>query len=149
MLYIGHFYFIAQVSDQEEFCGRFTCLAKAEDVSEAVQKFRDHLWERIESGGLFDGNVSVYLDDLIELNKEPENAIAFNFRSLPDLTQPSTVCPLLSVDSEECRVHEWSPHASDQPNKLQPNLFMDFESPKNNHKGRHLRLIKGGKALGL
>jgi hypothetical protein len=142
MLYIGHFSFIVQISAREEFCGRFTCLAKAKDAGDALRKFKEHLQERMESGALFEGKALIYLDDLIELHKEPENAIAFNFRSLPDLAPPSTVCPVLSVNSEGFRIRAWETDDKNGSDEFDSHPVMNFEGPRSKPKGRHLKLIK-------
>jgi hypothetical protein len=150
MLYLGHFYFDGEDSSGEESCGHFTCLAEAVDIDAAVKKFKDQIYEMKENEGLFDGYVSIYVDDIIEIEKVPEEAIAVDFISSSGDPPKSVGCSLPSEHCEGCTVYDWIPEGAEDDEDFEAEPFVQFEDEPAVHQSlkgkkkaeRHLRLVK-------
>lgn len=150
MLYLGHFYFDGEDLSGEESCGHFTCLAEAADIDAAVKKFKDHIYEMKEGEGLFEGRISIYLDDIIEIEKIPDKAIAVDFISSSGDPPKSVGCSLPSENCEGCTVYDWIPEGAEEDEDFEAEPFVQFEDEPGLRKAlsgkkkseRHLRLVK-------
>jgi hypothetical protein len=146
MLYLGHFYFDGQDSEGKECCGHFTCLAEAGKVENAVKKFVDHICELRDSSELFNGAVSIYLDDIVEIQKIPDKAISLDFISSSGEDSNPVGIPITSERSDYCAVYDWLPEGVGEDEEYEDEPILRFESKQPSQmrirKRRHLRLIK-------
>jgi len=81
MLFIGHFSFDEADRQQRPRHGYFTCLMDAEDAEEAMAKFGDHILQMKKKEGSFAEMSVVYLEDLIQVARVPEEPIVTRIQS--------------------------------------------------------------------
>ncbi|MFO7554982.1 MAG: hypothetical protein R6W88_07235 [Desulfobacterales bacterium] len=84
MIYIGYFSFDELGAENEARHGYFSCVAEAEDVDEAVNKFKYlimSLNSRNESNNMFRNIAAVYIEDIIEIQHIPEKAFVTRIQS--------------------------------------------------------------------
>jgi len=145
MLYLGRFYFDREDASGEESCGHFTCLAKADDIDTAVHKFKEHIHELRQLKDLFSGAVTIYLDDVIEIDKIPEKAIAIDYISSSENDAYTMACSIPSGDVDGCKVYDWCPD-DPEDDEFDPDPFVEFDFDPEDKLGcrgkRHLRVIK-------
>lgn len=146
MIYIGHFYFDGLDAEGEEYCGHFTCMAEADSVEMAVEKFREHVHELRESSELLDGSVSVYIDDIVEIQKVPQKAIAIDFISSYADELFSHGCSIPSENLDGCAVYDWMPDGQSEEEGGEAEPFLEFEYKQGKRpdprEKRHLRVVK-------
>lgn len=145
MLYLGRFYFDREDASGEESCGHFTCLAKADNIDMAVAKFREHINELRQLKDLFSGAVTIYLDDVIEIDQLPEKAMAIDYISSSENDAYTMACSIPSGDIDGCKVYDWCPEDTEDDD-FEPDPFVEFECDPQDKLGcrrkRHLRVIK-------
>ena len=78
MFYLAHFLFESNETEDRSY-GYFTCLAQAEDTDKAMDKFEDQILAMAETSDLFDEVKNIYLEDIIEFDKLPEQALVARF----------------------------------------------------------------------
>ncbi len=110
MLYVGHFSFDSRepaATIKETEGGSFTCLVEAESVESAVQKFSDLVSSLDDSFEAFESVGDVFLDDIIEVKKLPDQGVLTRFeeRTADGLGTISTT--LLGVPPEFCVSYGW------------------------------------------
>jgi hypothetical protein len=114
MLYVGHFSFTPlESADREVEEGRFTCLVEAESVEAAAEKFADLIISLDDSFDAFESVGNVYLDDITEVRKLPEEGVLVRYEEWsPDgLGTVSTSLP--GVPPEYCVSYDWGPEGQD------------------------------------
>lgn len=130
-------YFIANfqhVSDQQSAMekdrrhGSFSMMVAASTTQEALDKFRDKLMEFNKTTTFFEGKSAIYISQLLEFEKFPENeAIIMNFKSFAgDPIMPFIACVVPTEQSNACSIHEWK---QGQPvtEGQKDSLFLHFE----------------------
>lgn len=81
MLYIGNFSYNDDSDDADNYC-LMPCLVKAESTEQAMDRFADMLERMKHSSDLLEGAHEVYLDSLVELEDEPEEAIVTQWQKI-------------------------------------------------------------------
>jgi hypothetical protein len=132
MLFIGNFVFAngqEKVTEEERRHGEFSLIIEARDPNEAVKKFRDRIVEYRQTSTFFDGNCSVYLIQLFELNRFPvSSAMMLNFKSIiGDPLLPFIRCTLPNDMSDTCKLSDWKNNVP-ETDERQEKLFVRFEA---------------------
>ncbi len=125
MLYSGHFSFDEMRSDRKARHGYFTCMARAENPTEALEKFRDRIvyLREEEKDPLFTGIVSVYVEDIVEIVNFPEEAVITRYQSSEGQFPKSESCALPVSESKKIRAFKW---VSD-PEKAKEENHQEYE----------------------
>jgi len=112
MYFIGNFQHVSdQQSDNENDRrhGSFSMMVRADAMNDALDKFRQKLNDYKKSTTFFDGKCTIYLTQLIEFEKFPQDeAIMLNFKSFAgDPMMPFIACVVPTEQSNSCSIHEW------------------------------------------
>ncbi|MDP9474534.1 MAG: hypothetical protein M3R38_02345 [Actinomycetota bacterium] len=109
MLYVGHFSFYppdAQDPGTEIEEGSFTCLVEAESAEAAVDKLRDLIHSLDDSFERFRVVGDVYLDDITEVRKLPEQGVLARYEER--MVGGGTIATSLpGVPPEYCATYAW------------------------------------------
>ena len=135
MFYIGYFSFHGEDSDHEPRYGSFECIVNADDTEKAVEEFEKYLLEVKEEGGLFERlKVSIYLNEVIEVQKDMKKATVAHYRECGGEAPPTIHGILPAKNTETCASYEWHPDdlSEEEFEKLQeedysPEPFLEFE----------------------
>lgn len=83
MFYVGHFSFVKPNVDvggvRDDAYGYFTAVAEAEDVANALGKFRDLIVELHKEEDILDGVTEVFLDSCVECISVPDSGFVAHF----------------------------------------------------------------------
>ncbi|MEJ2656335.1 MAG: hypothetical protein P8012_03955 [Desulfobacterales bacterium] len=132
MYFIGNF---VHATNQEETLeverrhGEFSLIIDAENPYVALLKFRDRIVKYRETKDFFQGDCSIYLIQLFELDQFPvDDAVMINYKSIVgDPMMPFIRCSLPTDLSDTCRLFDWknnSPELDGQKEKL----FLQFKA---------------------
>jgi hypothetical protein len=131
MYFIGNFQYLTDQQNPSEVDrrhGTFTMMVQADSADQALAKFRRQLNQFRNSGAFFDGLCSVYIAQLLEFDKVPEEeAIMLNFKSyVGDPILPFIACVVPTEQSNACTIHEWQ---GNQPvtEGREDSLFLVFD----------------------
>lgn len=83
MLYIGHFSFVDSLADEEgqaTSIGAFQCLAEADDIDAALEKFKAIIGDLHARGDMFDEIADIFLDSCVEIRQVPEAGMLTHFQ---------------------------------------------------------------------
>jgi hypothetical protein len=81
MLHIGHFSFDALEGEEGVRHGYFTCIIDAKDPEQAVAKFGGRILRLQKSETPFAGMIKVYIEDIIKVEKLPQDPIVTHLQS--------------------------------------------------------------------
>ena len=132
MYFIGNFIHATnqeQVSEEDRRHGEFSLIVNATDPYQAFLKFRDRIAMYREKSDFFQGDCSIYLIQLFELDTFPvDEAMMLNYKSVAgDPLMPFIRCSLPNDLTDSCRLFDWKnnvPEIDGQAEKL----FLKFET---------------------
>lgn len=112
MIYIGSFLYLAGEEKAEEAQrrhGEFSLFVEAPTIETAIHRFRDKISEIHESGDFFDGRTSIFIHQLLGVERFPETAaMMLNFKSQAgDPVMPFIGCTHPTPESDDCKIYEW------------------------------------------
>ncbi len=112
MYFVANFQHISdqQATDEtERRHGSFSMMVESDSMDDALDKFRQRLVSFNESTTFFEGNCTIYITQLLELNSFPKNeAFIVNFKSFAgDPVMPFIACVVPTEQSNACSIHEW------------------------------------------
>jgi len=81
MIYIGHFSFDELGPEKEVRHGYFSCVVEADDADAATKEFKELIFSRNMMDDIFSNIVSVYIEDIIEIQNIPRKAIVTRIQS--------------------------------------------------------------------
>lgn len=81
MFYIGHFTVDEKEGEQLARHGYFTALTQAEDAQQAAYKFKALIARLVKECEAFRPLAAVYLEDIIELDQLPDEALITHYQS--------------------------------------------------------------------
>lgn len=118
LLYIGHFSFEGpepEFKAESRECGWFICVAEADSVEDAVDKFRDLVWSLKSWFTSFESVEAVYLDDVTEVERVPAEGVLARFvHTYDDPPGASISMSLPGVPKEFCRSYGWGTEEPDE-----------------------------------
>jgi hypothetical protein len=141
MLYVGHFSFaehaIANKSeDGRPWHGIFTCIAEADTVHGAFDKFKTLIDQLRQDEDLFDGVEEVFLDACIEVTKVPDCGMLAHF-SLREGEDNGGISTALRGVPDDCaaayQLGNGNESNDEDDHDIEP--FMTFEPPRARQKG--------------
>lgn len=131
MLYVAHF----ELSKPDEnddgpdlSIGYFSCVAEAENIDAAMDKFEAIITKQREDERLFEGSGSIYLDTCVEVVKMPETGILSHYVEYAPDGMGATATTLPGVDEDCCNafgMNEPGENEGDEPVEAPP--FMNFD----------------------
>lgn len=104
MRYMAHFSF--DESDHSKH-GYFTMLLSANSSEEAIKSLRDKIGAIRQNTHAFDEMDEIFLDDLIEIDRFPEQPVMMRYESM-DLSDQSTLSSN-PIEGEGLHVYHWWP----------------------------------------
>ena len=112
MYYIGNFKHLTdqeQNNERNRRHGDFSMLIEAESTQTALALFRRKLIDFRNSSSLFSGECRIYITQLIEFEKMPnQEAVLLNLKSfVGDPTLPYIACVVPTQQSDACSIHDW------------------------------------------
>jgi len=131
MVYIGNFLFLTnqQKSDEaERRYGEFSLMLETDDPETAVAEFRRHILDLRQSSLFFEGDCSVFFNQLMEFENFPKRTpMMMNYKSVAgDPIMPFIGCSVPDGQSDDCRIYDWD--AMLQNSKLDDDkLFLKFD----------------------
>jgi hypothetical protein len=112
MIYIGKFLHATSQQKKEESerrHGEFNLIIEAQDKEAAVDIFKKRIVEFRETSDLFEGECSIYMVHLLELNDLPKDrAKMLYYKSIAgDPVMPYISCSAPSGETEGCKIVNW------------------------------------------
>ena len=126
MLYLGHFSFESIEGEGIEHHGYFTCVVQAGSPELALQKFRKRIYDLREEidALIFETIEAVYVEDIVELDENPEKAVVTRFQSSDSPFPKSITWSLPNADARPVKAHQWIPESEPFGNKFErENIF--------------------------
>ena len=117
----------AQESERRH--GEFNLIVQAEDSQEAIESFKARIIDSREKSDLFEGDCSVYIVHLLELEEFPsERARMLYYKSIAgDPIMPYISCSAPNGVTDGCRILNWMKNRPEIDGE-DANLFLDFKS---------------------
>jgi hypothetical protein len=116
MLYIGKFLHMTnqqKAEESERRHGEFNLIVEAQNSQEAIEYFKAHIIESRENSDLFEGECSIYLAHLLELEEFP--------------IMPYISCSTPNGETDGCRILNWMKNRPEIDGQ-DANLFLEFKS---------------------
>ncbi len=131
MYFIANFQHVSDqqsVNENDRRHGSFSMLVAADTIDQALDEFRRKLIAYKETTTLFEGKCTVYITQLLEFDKYPQDeAIILNFKSFAgDPIMPFIACVIPTEQRNACSIHEWEqgqPVTEGQPDSV----FLHFD----------------------
>jgi hypothetical protein len=132
MLYIGKFLHMTnqqRTEESERRHGEFNLIVQAQNSQEAVEYFKERIIDSRENSDLFEGECSVYLAHLLELEAFPsERAKMLYYKSVAgDPIMPYISCSAPNGETDGCRILNWMKNRPEIDGE-DANLFLEFKS---------------------
>ncbi len=132
MVYIGNFHYITNQQEKSEVDrrhGEFNLLIKAKEKKTAIQMFKNRIYELKESSGFFEGDATIFFNQLLEFDEFPsEKAMIFYYKSVAgDPLMPFISCATPSSETDDCRIFQWEDEKIGDGKQLR-NIFIEFKS---------------------
>ncbi len=109
MLYLGHFSFVHFENDDKDASvsehGDFTCLAEADDLDTALDKFADLIDQLRDQTDAFAGVREVFLEDCTEVAVMPEAGLIAHLESQEGEPAPAVTMSLPVTASDDCQAY--------------------------------------------
>ena len=112
MLYSGHFSFDEAGDDQTLRHGYFACLARAENVRQALEKFKTRILQirKDEKDDLFARMLAIYIEDVVEIPDDfSEDAVVTRYQSSEGPFPKSKSCFLPVSETSGLKSYDWIP----------------------------------------
>lgn len=112
MYFIANFQFISDQQSKDETDrrhGSFSMMVTADTMDQALNMFRQKLYDFRNKTALFQGKCSIYITQALEFDTYPEDeAIMLNFKSFAgDPILPFISCVVPTEQNNTCTIHEW------------------------------------------
>ena len=109
--------------------GEFNLLIEAENSQAAVERFKERIIESRENSDLFDGECSIYLVHLLEMEEFPsKRARMLYYKSIAgDPIMPYISCTAPTGEADGCRILNWMKNRP-EIDGVDANLFLEFKS---------------------
>jgi hypothetical protein len=112
MIYIGKFLHTTHQQEKSESNrrhGEFNLIVFAADKQAAIDKFKQRIGEARSTTGLLEGEATVYLLHILEMEDVPESrARMFDYQSVAgDPTMPVISCQAPAGENDGCRILDW------------------------------------------
>jgi hypothetical protein len=132
MLYIGKFLHMTnqqEVEESERRHGEFNLIVAAENGQAAVERFKERIIDSRESSDLFEGDSSIYIVHLLELEEFPsDRARLLYYKSIAgDPIMPYISCSTPNGETDGCRILNWMKNKPEIDGE-DASLFIEFES---------------------
>ena len=132
MLYIGKFLHMTnqqKAEESERRHGEFNLIVQAENGEAAVERFKERIVDSRESSDLFEGDSSIYIVHLLELEEFPsDRARVLYYKSIAgDPVMPYISCSTPNGESDGCRILNWMKNRPEIDGE-DANLFIEFKS---------------------
>lgn len=129
MLYIGHFDFLEDESENGPRHGYFTCVAEADNIEAALEKFRALLLSLRKEGDLFDGLSEVFLDSCVEVSSIPEAGFLAHYVSILGERRASISTSVCGASQDQCSAYAFGAPEEDEEEEgeCQVEPFITFE----------------------
>lgn len=108
MNYLAHFSFYRQDEDRG---GYFTMVVSAEEPDEAVERFEAEILRLKKESDVFEDVTEVYIDDFIEIEKMPAQAVLTRMES--EDPEGFTLSINLLTEQEGFTVYGWCPEGKE------------------------------------
>lgn len=130
MYFIGNFQYLTDQQEEKEKerrHGNFSMMIQADSADQALNRFRERLFDFHRASNFFEGRCIIYITQLLEFDRFPENeAIMLNFRSyVGDPILPYIFCVVPTEQSNACTIHEWKENLPVTEGR-QDSLFIEF-----------------------
>ena len=132
MLYVGHFTFLGpkpEIRADPTPSGWFALVAEAESVGAAAEKFREHVEQAKGLFSFFEPVETVWLEDIVEIKRLPEEGVLTHFHLQPDDRGASVATALPGVSEEFCVAYDRPANREpleDDPDSWHEDPFVDF-----------------------
>jgi hypothetical protein len=132
MLYIGKFLHMTnqqEVEESERRHGEFNLIVAAENGQAAVERFKERIIDSRESSDLFEGDSSIYIVHLLELEEFPsDRARLLYYKSIAgDPIMPYISCSTPNGETDGCRILNWMKNKPEIDGE-DASLFIEFKS---------------------
>jgi len=132
MFYFGNFKYLMDQDhpdEKERRHGSFSMMVQTASSEEALNLFRLRLNSFRESTSLFTGECLIYINQLLEFEKFPEEeAVLLDLKSFAgDPTMPYISCVAPTEQSNACTIHHWDKNLPVTENQGD-SLFLVFKS---------------------
>ena len=132
MLYIGKFLHMTnqqKAEESERRHGEFNLIVEAENGEAAVERFKERIVDSRESSDLFEGDSSIYIVHLLELEEFPsDRARVLYYKSIAgDPVMPYISCSTPNGETDGCRILNWMKNRPEIDGE-DANLFIEFKS---------------------
>ena len=132
MLYIGKFLHMTnqqKAQESERRHGEFNLIVQAENGEAAVERFKERIVASRESSDLFEGDSSIYIVHLLELEEFPsDRARVLYYKSIAgDPVMPYISCSTPNGETDGCRILNWMKNRPEIDGE-DANLFIEFKS---------------------
>ena len=132
MLYIGKFLHMTnqqKAEESERRHGEFNLIVQAENGQAAVERFKERIVASRESSDLFEGDSSIYIVHLLELEEFPsDRARVLYYKSIAgDPVMPYISCSTPDGETDGCRILNWMKNRPEIDGE-DANLFIEFKS---------------------
>ncbi len=132
MVYIGNFHYLTNQQKNSEVDrrhGEFNLIIEAEEKKTASQMFKNRINELKESSDFFEGDSTIFFNQLLEFDKFPsEKAMIFYYKSVAgDPIMPFISCATPSSETDDCRIFQWEDEKIDD-GEQHKNIFLEFKS---------------------
>jgi hypothetical protein len=131
MLYIGKFLHMTnqqKAKESERRHGEFNLIVEAENDEAAVERFKERIVNSRENSDLFEGDSSIYIVHLLELEEFPsDRARLLYYKSIAgDPIMPYISCSTPNGESDGCRILNWMKNRPEIDGE-DANLFIEFK----------------------
>ena len=132
MLYLGKFLHMTnqQAEDESERRhGEFNLIVEAEDSQAALESFKARIIESREKSALFEGDCTIYIVHLLELEEFPKDrARMLYYKSIAgDPAMPYISCSVPSGNADGCKILNWMENRPSLDGE-DANLFFHFKA---------------------
>ena len=132
MLYIGKFLHMTNQQEAEESerrHGEFNLIVQAENGQAAIKRFKERIIDSRENSDLFEGDSSIYIVHLLELEEFPsDRARLLYYKSIAgDPVMPYISCSAPNGETDGCRILNWMKNRPEIDGE-DASLFMEFKS---------------------
>lgn len=132
MLYIGKFLHMTNQQEAEESerrHGEFNLIVQAENDQTAVERFKERIIDSRENSDLFEGDSSIYIVHLLELEEFPsDRARLLYYKSIAgDPVMPYISCSAPDSETDGCRILSWLKNIPEIDGE-DASLFIEFKS---------------------
>jgi len=132
MIFIGNFLHLTnkeKKNESERRHGEFNLIVEAEKTEKAIQLFKERIVELRESSDFFEGDCSVFFNQLLGVDKfSKTKATMLNYKSIVgDPVMPFIGCSFPTSEGDDCSIYEWK-DVTLEIDSEKSDLFIEFKS---------------------